>query len=65
MIKLKFNFVSKKETEYAFSLNRMEQANGNLNVVKKINGFDLNFRVDQSLHDYNSQNANLILSRKF
>ena len=64
-IKLKFNFVSKKETEYAFSLNRMEQANANLNVVKNINGFDLNFRVDQSLHDYNSQNANLILSRKF
>ena len=43
----------------------MEQANANLNVVKNINGFDLNFRVDQSLHDYNSQNANLILSRKF
>ncbi len=65
MIKLKFNFVSEMETEYAFLLNGTEQTNANLNVVKKVNGIDLNFRVDQSLHDYNDQNANLFLSKKF
>ena len=65
MIKLKFNFISENETEYAFLLNRTEQPNANLNVVKNINGFDLNFKVDQSLHDYNDQNANLILSKKY
>ncbi len=65
MIKLKFNFISENETEYAFLLNRTEQPNANLNVVKNINGFGLNFKVDQSLHDYNDQNANLILSKKY
>ena len=62
---MKFNFVYEKETEYAFILNGTEQTNANLNVGKNINGFDLNFRVDQSLHDYNDQNANLILSKIF
>ena len=65
MIKLKFHFVSEKKTEYAFLLNRTEQTNANLNVVKNIKGFDLTFMANQSLHDYNDQNANLFLSKKF
>ena len=59
------NFKSRRETEYAMTLGDSEDLKANLNIAKKINGFDLNFDVNQSFENNDNKNANITLSTKY
>ena len=59
------NFRSRSETEYAMTLGDNDDLKANLNIAKKINGFDLNFDVNQSFENNDDKNANITLSTKY
>ena len=59
------NFKSKRETEYAMTLDGNNDLNANFNIDKKINGFDLILDVNQSFVDSDDNNANIALSTKY
>tara|TARA_Y100000741_G_scaffold269695_1_gene209880 strand:- start:228 stop:644 length:417 start_codon:yes stop_codon:yes gene_type:complete len=59
-------WVPNKKTEYALYISGSENIKTGLNIVKKINGFDLKFNIDTDLlYDNRSQNANISLNKVF
>ncbi len=63
-IKFGLNVISKRDTEYAFLINRKEDLNLNLNMEKKIKGFDINIDANHELNNHYQQ-INLKLSKKY
>jgi trimeric autotransporter adhesin len=59
------NFKSKRETEYAMTLDGSDEMAAGFNVAKNINGLDLSFKANQLLADDKNQKATLSLSSKF
>jgi len=64
-IKFGLNFKSKRETEYAMTLDGSDEMAARFNVVKNINGFDLSLNTKQTFNENSDQVANVSLSRKF
>tara|TARA_R110000850_G_scaffold276173_1_gene417622 strand:- start:110 stop:3247 length:3138 start_codon:yes stop_codon:yes gene_type:complete len=64
-VKFAFKFKSRRETEYAMSLDGSEDLKTGFDVSKNINGFDLNFNANQSFNETSDQAANVSLSRSF
>ena len=62
---MSINFKSKRETEYAMSIDGSEDLKAGFDISKNINGFDLNFNANQSLSENSDQAANVSLSRSF
>jgi uncharacterized protein YhjY with autotransporter beta-barrel domain len=65
IIKFGINFKSKRETEYAMSLDGSEDLKAGFDVSKNINGFDLKFNANQAFNETFDQQAEVSLSRKF
>ena len=63
-IKIGLNAISKRDTEYAFLINRKEDLNLNLNMKKKIKGFDIDLDANHELNNHYQQ-INLKLSKKY
>ena len=59
------NFKSKRETEYAMSLDGSEDLAAGFDISKNIIGFDINFNAKQAFNENGDQEANVSLSRKF
>ncbi len=59
------NFKSKRETEYAMSLDGSEDLAAGFDISKNIDGFDINFNAKQAFNENGDQHANVSLSRKF
>ena len=64
-VKFAFKFKSRRETEYAMSLDGNEDLKTGFDISKNINGFDLNFNANQSFNETSDQAANVSLSRSF
>ena len=64
-VKFAFKFKSRRETEYAMSLDGSEDLKTGFDITKNINGFDLNFNANQSFNETSDQAANVSLSRSF
>ena len=60
-----FNFRSKRETEYAMSIDGNEDLKAGFDISKNVNGFDLKFNANQSFNKNSNQAAEISLSRKF
>ena len=65
IINVSINFKSKRETEYAMSIDGSEDLKAGFDVSKNINGFDLKFNANQSLSENSDQVANVSLSRSY
>jgi len=65
IINVSINFKSKRETEYAMSIDGSEDLKAGFDISKNINGFDLKFNANQSLSKNSDQEANVSLSRNF
>ena len=63
-IKFGLNTISKREAEYTFLINKKEDLNLNLNLGKKIKGFDINLDANHELHNH-YQLLKLKLSKKY
>ena len=59
------NFKSKRETEYAMTLDGSEDLAAGFDISKNIDGFDLNFNTKQAFNKNADQEAKVSLSRKF
>ena len=64
-VKFAFKFKSRRETEYAMSLDGSEDLKAGFDVSKNINGFDLRFNANQAFNETSDQAANVSLSRSF
>ena len=64
-IKFGLNFKSNREIEYAIILDGSDEMAAGFNVVKNINGFDLNFNANQAFNETSEREAKLSLSSKF
>jgi trimeric autotransporter adhesin len=64
-VKFAFKFKSRRETEYAMSLDGSKDLKTGFDISKNINGFDLNFNANQSFNETSDQAANVSLSRSF
>ena len=64
-VKFAFKFKSRRETEYAMSLDGSEDLKAGFDVSKNINGFDLSFNANQAFNETSDQAANVSLSRSF
>ena len=59
-------WISNRRTQYALTLNGIENISTAFNISKKINGFDLKFNIDTDLlYDNRSQNANISINKVF
>ena len=59
-------WVPHRETEYSLSIKGSEKIQTGLDIVKKINGFDIKFNIDTDLlYDNRSQNANVSVIKLF
>jgi surface protein len=65
IINVSINFKSKRETEYAMSIDGSENLKAGFDISKNINGFDLKFNANQSLSENSDQAAKVSLSRSF
>ena len=64
-IKFGFNYKSKRETEYAMSLDGTNDLIAGFDISKKVNGFEFKFNANQSLSTYSDQEAEVSISRMF
>ncbi|MDA7453969.1 autotransporter domain-containing protein, partial [Candidatus Pelagibacter ubique] len=64
-VKFAFKFKSRRETEYAMSLDGSKDLKTGFDITKNINGFDLNFNANKSFNETSNQAANVSLSRSF
>ena len=64
-VKFAFKFKSRRETEYAMSLDGSEDLKTGFDISKNINGFDLKFNANKSFNETSDQAANVSLSRSF
>ena len=59
-------WVPNRQTEYALSINGREKIQTGLNIVKKINGFEIKFNVETDLlYENKSQNTNILINKVF
>ena len=65
VLNVSVNFKSKRETEYAMSVDGSEDLKAGFDISKNVNGFDLKFNANQSLSKNSDQTANVSLSRSF
>jgi uncharacterized protein with beta-barrel porin domain len=65
IINVSINFKSKRETEYAMSIDGSEDLKAGFDISKNINGFDLKFNANQAFNENSDQAANVSLSRSF
>ena len=65
IINVSVNFKSRRETEYAMSIDGSEDLKAGFDISKNINGFDLKFNANQSFNVNSDQAANVSLSRSF
>ncbi len=59
------NFETKRETEYAFQFGGTEELYSGLNISKNLNGFDLNFNLNQKFNKHLDKNADISMIKKF
>ena len=52
------------QAKFALHLNYNENLKTGINIVKKINGFDLKFNIDTDI-DGNNQNSNIFINKSF
>ena len=64
-VKFAFKFKSRRETEYAMSLDGNEDLKTGFDITKNINGFDLNFNANQSFNETFDREAKVSLSSVF
>ena len=64
-VKFAFKFKSRRETEYAMSLDGSEDLKTGFDISKNINGFDLNFNANQSFNETFDREAKVSLSSVF
>ncbi|MDA8932901.1 autotransporter domain-containing protein [Candidatus Pelagibacter ubique] len=65
ILNVSINFKSKRETEYAMSIDGSKDLKAGFDISKNINGFDLKFNANQSLSENSDQTAEVSLSRSF
>jgi hypothetical protein len=65
ILNVSVNFKSKRETEYAMSVDGSEDLKAGFDISKNVNGFDIKFNANQSLSENSDQTANVSLSRSF
>ena len=65
ILNVSVNFKSRRETEYAMSLDGSEDLKAGFDISKNINGFDLKFNANQAFNETSDQQAEVSLSRKF
>ena len=65
ILNVSVNFKSKRETEYAMSVDGSKDLKAGFDISKNVNGFDLKFNANQSLSENSDQTANVSLSRSF
>ena len=65
ILNVSINFKSKRDTEYAISIDGNEDLKAGFDISKNVNGFDLNFNANQSFNKNSNQAAEILLSRKF
>ena len=65
IINVSINFKSKRETEYAMSVDGSEDLKAGFDISKNINGFDLKFNANQAFNETSDQTAEVSLSRSF
>ena len=65
IISVSVNFKSRRETEYAMSIDGSEDLKAGFDISKNINGFDLKFNANQAFNENSDQAANIFLSRSF
>ena len=61
---LSLGYVPIDEFKFALDLNYDENLNTGVNIVKKINGFDLKFNIDADIEN-NNQNSNIFINKSF
>ena len=64
-VKFAFKFKSRRETEYAMSLDGNEDFKAGFDISKNINGFDLKFNANQSFNETSDREAKVSLSSVF
>ena len=64
-VKFSFKFKSRRETEYAMSLDGNEDFKTGFDISKNINGFDLKFNANQSFNETSDWEAKVSLSSVF
>ena len=65
ILNVSVNFKSKRETEYAMSVDGSEDLKAAFDITKNVNGFNLKFNANRSLSENSDQAANVSLSRSF
>ena len=65
ILNVSINFKSKRETEYAMSIDGAEDLKAGFDITKNVNGFDLKFNANQSFNENSDQQAEVSLSRSF
>jgi len=65
ILNVSVNFKSKRETEYAMSVDGSEDLKAGFDISKNVNGFDIKLNANQSLSENSDQTAELSLSKKF
>ena len=65
ILNVSVNFKSKRETEYAMSVDGSEDLKAGFDISKNVNGFDIKLNANQSLSENSDQTAKLSLSKKF
>jgi trimeric autotransporter adhesin len=65
IINVSINFKSKRETEYAMSIDGSEDLKAGFDISKNINGFDLKLNANQAFNENSDQAAEISLSRQF
>ncbi|MDB4160310.1 Ig-like domain-containing protein, partial [Candidatus Pelagibacter sp.] len=64
-VKFSFKFKSRRETEYAMSVDGSEDLKTGFDITKNINGFDLKFNANQSFNETSDREAKVSLSSVF
>ena len=65
ILNVSVNFKSRRETEYAMSVDGSENLKAGFDITKNVNGFDINFNAKQAFNEKADKTANVALSRKF
>ena len=65
IINVSINFKSKRETEYAMTIDGSEDLKVGFDISKNINGFYLKFNANQAFNENSDQAAEISLSRQF
>ena len=65
ILNVSVNFKSKRETEYAMSVDGSKDLKAGFDISKNVNGFDIKFNANRSLSKNSDQAANVSLSRSF